>query len=63
MDKFSFLGNSEINSVEELYKQYLSDPGSVDESWADFFKGFGDPSKKQYSRRVILGIHGGLPDK
>lgn len=40
MDKFSFLGNSEIESIDQLYQQYLQDPESVDVSFQDFFKGF-----------------------
>ncbi|MBI9053599.1 MAG: 2-oxoglutarate dehydrogenase E1 component [Bacteroidales bacterium] len=40
MDKFSFLGNSEIESIEKLYTQYQSDPESVDEQWQKFFQGF-----------------------
>jgi 2-oxoglutarate dehydrogenase E1 component len=40
MDRFSFLGNSEIESVDWLYSQYLEDPDSLDESWKIFFSGF-----------------------
>jgi 2-oxoglutarate dehydrogenase E1 component len=40
MDKFSFLGNSEIESIEKLYTQYQTDPESVDEQWQKFFQGF-----------------------
>lgn len=40
MDKFSFLGNMEIQAVEELYRSYLSNPESVDPTWQSFFKGF-----------------------
>jgi 2-oxoglutarate dehydrogenase E1 component len=40
MDKFSFLGNSDIDSIEKLYTQYQSDPNSVDEQWQKFFQGF-----------------------
>lgn len=48
MDKFSFLGQIEIQALEELYKSYLSDPTSVDPSWRDFFKGF-DFAKSSYT--------------
>ncbi len=47
MDQFSFLGNSDINSVEQLYNQYLRDPASLDKSWQDFFAGFDFSSKFQ----------------
>jgi len=40
MDKFSQVGNQEIAAIEELYQDYLKDPGRVDESWRNFFKGF-----------------------
>src|SRR6201998_3729824 len=39
MDKFSYLGTSDVNAMEELYQQYLRDENSVDASWRDFFKG------------------------
>lgn len=40
MDDFSFVTNSDISSIEELYRQYTENPGSVDASFASFFKGF-----------------------
>ncbi|SKC23418.1 2-oxoglutarate dehydrogenase E1 component [Alkalitalea saponilacus] len=40
MDDFSFIGNSDIQSIEALYEQYKQNPDSVDESFAKFFKGF-----------------------
>ncbi len=40
MDKFSFTGNSEISSIDNLYEQYKSDPESVDIQWQKFFEGF-----------------------
>jgi len=40
MNKFSFLGNSEIDSIEKLYDQYKSDPNLVDIQWQKFFEGF-----------------------
>lgn len=40
MNKFSFLGNSDIDSIEQLYAQYQSDPDSVDQQWQKFFQGF-----------------------
>ena len=55
MDSFSFLGNSEINAMDGLYQQYLNDPGSVDRSWQDFFKGF-EFARKSY------GLSSGIPE-
>src|SRR3954469_7788884 len=40
MDKFSYVGNGDVNAIEELFIKYEKDPASVDESWRDFFKGF-----------------------
>lgn len=39
-DGFSYLGNIDIEAVEKMYRQYLSDPDSLDESWSNFFRGF-----------------------
>lgn len=40
MDKFSFFSNADTAYIENLYKQYLADPESIDESWQRFFQGF-----------------------
>lgn len=40
MDKFSYLSNAEGEVVEQLYHQYLQDPGSVEPGWRRFFEGF-----------------------
>lgn len=40
MDKFSYLGTSDVNAIEALYQQYLQNETSVDATWRDFFKGF-----------------------
>jgi 2-oxoglutarate dehydrogenase E1 component len=40
MDKFSYIGTSDVNAIEALFQQYLKDPNAVDASWRDFFKGF-----------------------
>lgn len=47
MDKFSYLGNADVNAIEAMYQQYLQNPDSVDESWHNFFKGF-DFAKANY---------------
>jgi len=39
MDRFSYLGNSDADTIDQLYSQYLDDPGSLDESWTSFFRG------------------------
>ena len=55
MDKFSYLGNSDLNAVESLFHQYVQDPYSVDKSWQDFFKGF-DFAKANFSETAAGGI-------
>jgi 2-oxoglutarate dehydrogenase E1 component len=40
MDKFSYLGTSDVNAIENLYQQYVKDENSVDVTWRDFFRGF-----------------------
>ena len=40
MDKFSFIGNADVNAIEDLYKSFKSDPNSVDPDWQKFFSGF-----------------------
>ncbi|MBN2480215.1 MAG: 2-oxoglutarate dehydrogenase E1 component [Bacteroidales bacterium] len=40
MDKFSFIDQGNIDSIENLYSQYENNPGLVDQSWRHFFQGF-----------------------
>ncbi|MFT4600600.1 MAG: 2-oxoglutarate dehydrogenase E1 component [Arenicella sp.] len=39
MDKFTYIGNSDVNAIEDLYQKYVSNPESVDIQWARFFEG------------------------
>lgn len=48
MDKFSYVGNSDVNAIEDLFIQYQKDANSVDKTWQDFFKGF-EFAKTDYS--------------
>ncbi len=48
MDKFSFFSNAETEYIDNLYKQYLDNPDSVDPSWQRFFEGF-EFSRKNYT--------------
>jgi 2-oxoglutarate dehydrogenase E1 component len=67
MDSFSFVGNSDIEAIEKLYKDYKNDPDSVDAGMRDFFRGF-DFAQKQFEEsapglvnkefNVINLIHG-----
>ncbi|PIF03414.1 MAG: 2-oxoglutarate dehydrogenase E1 component [Draconibacterium sp.] len=40
MDKFSPIGNLDIEVIEDFYKNYKANPDSVDDSWKNFFLGF-----------------------
>lgn len=40
MDKFSFLGNTSIDWVEDQYEKYRKDANSIESDWAHFFEGF-----------------------
>jgi 2-oxoglutarate dehydrogenase E1 component len=40
MDKVSYIGNADVNAIDELYNTYKNDPSSVDEGWRKFFEGF-----------------------
>ncbi|MCF8372455.1 MAG: 2-oxoglutarate dehydrogenase E1 component [Bacteroidales bacterium] len=47
MDKLSFLGNSEIETIDEYYKNYLQNSDSVSDDWKNFFAGF-EFARKNY---------------
>ena len=40
MDKYAYVGNAEIASVDELYQAYIKDNQSVEPGWRKFFEGF-----------------------
>ncbi len=40
MDKFTYLGNADVSQIDALYKQFLENPTSVEDSWKEFFGGF-----------------------
>jgi 2-oxoglutarate dehydrogenase E1 component len=37
MDKVSYVGNADVNAIDDLYKNYQKDPESVDIGWQKFF--------------------------
>lgn len=47
MDKFSFLGNTSVEWLEEQYEKYRVDPDSISSDWAHFFEGF-EFARKNY---------------
>jgi 2-oxoglutarate dehydrogenase E1 component len=46
--KTSFLAGNNVEFINELYADYLSDPKSIPESWKLFFEGLGDDRKLIY---------------
>jgi len=48
MDKFSYLNNSDPETIDRLYQEFLKDPELVDPSWRQFFEGY-EFAKKDYS--------------
>ena len=40
MDKFSYISNADVNVIDDLYQQYLTDQDAVDFGWKKFFEGF-----------------------
>ena len=40
MDKISYVGNADVNAIEELYNAYKKNPENVDIGWKKFFEGF-----------------------
>ena len=40
MDKYSYINNAHPEYVDQMYKTYLDNPDSVDESWRMFFTGY-----------------------
>ncbi len=59
MDKFSSVGNQELQVVEDLYQSYLLDPESVDTSWQHFFAGY-ELARKNYTQTQQAGKAGNI---
>ncbi|MFW6277261.1 MAG: thiamine pyrophosphate-dependent enzyme, partial [Prolixibacteraceae bacterium] len=47
MDKFSSVGNQELETIEDLYQTYLENPESLDKSWQHYFAGY-ELARKNY---------------
>ncbi|MBS1652921.1 MAG: 2-oxoglutarate dehydrogenase E1 component [Bacteroidetes bacterium] len=54
MDKFSYVGTSDVNAIEQLYLQYQNNNNSVDKTWQDFFKGF-EFAQTNYDQKNLNG--------
>jgi 2-oxoglutarate dehydrogenase E1 component len=61
MDKYSYIANAHGNYIEELYRAYSQNPGSVDESWRKFFEGFEFAENYNGEGTVVEG--GGVSSK
>ncbi len=48
MDKHNYLQNADISVIEQLYKEYLENRDTLDQSWQNFFDGF-DFAQKVYN--------------
>jgi len=53
MDLKSPLGNFDLQAIEELYHQYLSNPEKLDESWNNFFLGFDLATKEVGQKKSV----------
>jgi len=51
MDTYSFINHSDPDYIDSLYRQFLSDPESVEPGWRQFFQGF-DFALKNYPQKV-----------
>jgi 2-oxoglutarate dehydrogenase E1 component len=40
MDKYSYVANADVSTIDNLYQSYKGNPESVDYSWQKFFEGF-----------------------
>ena len=49
MDKYSYMSNAELASIDNLYQQYLKEDTSVEEGWRKFFEGF-EFARKDFER-------------
>ena len=55
MDKFTFVGNGDVNAIDDLYERYKANPESVDIEWARFFEGI-DFAKTDFESDEAGGI-------
>lgn len=56
MDKFSPVGNQELETVEDLYQTYLENPESLDKSWQHYFAGY-ELARANYPQNGKLKAH------
>ena len=56
LEKTSFLHGSNSPFIEELYLNYLQNPKSIPQSWADFFDGLGAVSYTHLTLPTIYSV-------
>lgn len=61
MDQFTYLSNADPAALDELYRQYLQQPASVDESWVKFFEGI-EFANKHYPLKPQTGGDAAVPE-
>ncbi len=54
MDQHSYIGNMSPEVLEDLYRQFLENPQSVEKSWQQFFSGF-DFARQHYAENTEGG--------
>ena len=54
MDQHSYIGNMSPEVLEDLYRQFLENPQSVEKSWQQFFSGF-DFARQHYAENAEGG--------
>ncbi len=56
MEKYSYLSNAHISSIEDLFQDYLKDNTSVDFGWQKFFEGF-EFARKNYEDKGEIPLN------
>jgi 2-oxoglutarate dehydrogenase E1 component len=58
MEKQTYISNSEISAIDELYQKYIHNGGGLDKSWERFFEGF-EFARKNFA---ATSADSGIPD-
>ena len=62
MDTFSYISNATPAYIENLYRDFVKDPSSVDQDWKKFFEGF-DFAVREFGDQDISESTGGISPK
>ena len=55
MDEYSYINNAHPEYIDQMYKQYLQDPESVEKSWRSFFQGFQYGQNADGTDAIVVG--------